>query len=102
MTHRTNTAQNAHLSWKLENATESYEQGSTKLKGQLAPTVGTEKGTAAVLTCPLHELQFFDKRATRYKSTVCEMGGLINPGLRAGLEPGAALFSLGPWHNTAG
>lgn len=29
-------------------------------------------------------------------------GGLVNPELRAGLEPGAALFNLGPRHKTAG
>lgn len=62
----------------VENARESYDKaGSPKPKGQLAPTVGTGKGTAALLTCSLHKLQFFDKRAAiRYKSTVCEMGVL--------------------------
>lgn len=61
MTHRTNTAQNAHLSWKLWEMPGSLmiKQGSPKPKGQLASTVGTGKGTAALLTCPLNELQFF-------------------------------------------
>lgn len=61
MTLRTNTAQNAHLSWKLWEMPGSLmiKQGSPKPKGQLASTVGTGKGTAALLTCPLNELQFF-------------------------------------------
>lgn len=41
------------------------KQGSPKPRGQLAPIVGTGKGTAALLTCPLRECQFFEKNATR-------------------------------------
>lgn len=66
------------------------KQGSPKPKGQLAPIVGTGKGTAALLTCPLRECQFFEKKATRalyvrWGSYKCRLQS--RPGL------GAALFT---------
>lgn len=61
MIHRTNIAQNAHLSKTVENARSlKIKQGSPKPKAQLAHTVGTGKGTAVLLTCPLNERQCFE------------------------------------------
>lgn len=98
MTHRTNTAQYAPLSWKRWNTAGSLmiTQDSPTPEGQMAPIVKTRKGTAALLTCSLHELQFFEKRKAiralfvrweSYKSR-----SQSSPRL------GAALFNLGPWH----
>lgn len=79
----------------VENAKESNDRASSpKPKSQLAPTVGTVKGTAADLTCPLHELQFFEKRkATRAQ---CVRWGSYKSRLHG--RPGlcAALFNLAP------
>lgn len=51
---------------KCGNAREPCDKaGSPKPESQLAPTVRTGKGTAALLTCPLCECQFFEKKATR-------------------------------------
>lgn len=74
---------------KCGNAREPCDKaGFTKTKRPTGPH-RTGKSTAALLTCPLHECQFFEKA---YQSIVCEMGVLIcrlqsRPGL------GAALFT---------
>lgn len=72
------------------------KQDSPKPEGQMAPIVETWKGTAALLTCPLHELQFFEKRKAVRALFVTWESHKSRSQSRPGR--GAALCNLSPWH----
>ena len=95
-THRTNTAQRAHNSWKLWEMPGSLmiKQRSPKPKGQLAPTAGGQWKAQQLSQHKMRELQLFEKRKTtralrvRWESYKPRLHG------RPGLD--TALFNLAP------